>query len=189
MIRAITLKDISKLAILHKEVLPSFLAVFPLGFIQRFYSSQLSRKNQLLLGYFDEDNLVGFVFGTDNVDDLYSNFIHENKVYFYTQTLLAIAKNPKYILLFVSKLFSRPFKSPCKRQLVYIAVSKQTIKRGLGSLLVQTLERHWEQFGYYELEVESSNKAYSFYQKHNFYLVHQYNNWVETKLLLGKKLP
>lgn len=188
MIKLINENDISSLAKLHKEILPSFLSVFPLSFIEGFYKSQLKNKSQLLIGYYEENRLVGFVFGTDDVEQLYQKFIEENKFYFYWNTLLAFAKNPKYLLLFSSKVFAKPFQLNCKRQLVYIAVYPNASTKGIGSSLVKALEAEWQNYGYYELEVEKNNPAYQFYQKHGFFLVHEYNHWVEMKLLMGKKI-
>ena len=82
MIKKISKSEIKELAVLHQQVLPSFLSVFPLSFIEKFYTSQLARDGQLILGYFNEDKLVGFVFGTNNVEELYKDFINKNKFYF-----------------------------------------------------------------------------------------------------------
>ena len=76
-------KHIAEVAKIHKENLPSFLTKFPLSFIEKFYHLQISRKNQLLLGVFENEQLAGFVFGTDDVEKLYEDFIQENKFYFY----------------------------------------------------------------------------------------------------------
>lgn len=189
MIRPLTQQDIQSLAKLHKEILPSFLSVFPLSFIETFYKSQLEKRDQLLLGFFEEDRLVGFVFGTHDVEKLYLHFISENKAYFYTQTLCSLIKNPKYILLFASKIFAKPFHSDCKRQLVYIGVDKTAKQKGIGSQLIAALEQDWKGVKYYELEVEKNNPAFNFYKKHGFTLVHEYNHWVEKKWLLGKNIP
>ncbi|MBS1550267.1 MAG: GNAT family N-acetyltransferase [Bacteroidetes bacterium] len=189
MIKPLSQENVPSLAKLHKEILPSFLSVFPLSFIEGFYKSQLEIRDQLLLGYFEENRLVGFVFGTHDVEKLYQHFISENKAYFYTQTLFSLIKNPKYFLLFASKVFAKPFHSVCKRQLVYIGVDKTAKQKGVGSQLIAALEQEWKGVKYYELEVESNNPAFSFYEKHGFTLVHEYHHWVEKKWLMGKNLP
>ena len=76
-------KHIVEVAKIHKENLPSFLTKFPLSFIEKFYHLQISRKNQLLLGVFENEQLAGFVFGTDDVEKLYDDFIQDNRFYFY----------------------------------------------------------------------------------------------------------
>lgn len=188
MIRQLTEKDIADVAKIHKEILPSFLTEFPLSFIEKFYHFQIKRENQVLLGAFEKEKLVGFVFGTDDVEKLYDHFIQKNKIYFYFQTLKTLLFNPKYFFLFVGKFLSKSFVSPCKRQLVYIAVDPKTGKKGFGRALLEALEIEWKDHSYYELEVESENKAYDFYKKNGFFLVHESNNWVEKKFLLGKDL-
>ena len=181
-------KHIVEVAKIRKENLPSFLTKFPLSFIEKFYHLQISRKNQLLLGVFENEQLAGFVFGTDDVEKLYEDFIQENKFYFYFNTFKTLLFNPKYLLLFLGKFLAKTYVSPCKRQLVYIAVDSKTAKKGFGISLLKAFEKEWEQFGYYELEVESKNSAFNFYKKNGFFLVHEANNWVEKKYLLGKNL-
>lgn len=188
MIRDITDGEIVDVVQLHRKILPSFLSAYPSRFIEKFYRSQLWRKNQLLLGYFENNQLQGFVFGTDHVEKLYGDFIAENRLYFYLQTIITLLLNPKYIVLQAGRLVSKSKPSLCKRQLVYIAVNPRSETKGIGSLLLHEFEKRWEKFGYYELEVRSDNKALNFYLKHNFEIVSESKQWVETKLLLGKKL-
>ncbi|MCU7614261.1 GNAT family N-acetyltransferase [Chryseobacterium sp. GMJ5] len=188
MIKELSEKDLFQVAKIHKENLPSFLTEYPLSFIEKFYYFQIKRENQLLLGKIENGKLLGFVFGTDNVEKLYDNFISENKSYFYMNTFKTLLFHPKYFLLFAAKFFSKSFVSECKRQLVYIAVDQNLKTKGIGSELLQAFEEKWKGLNYYELEVESKNKAFDFYLKKGFYIVHQYNNWVEKKYLLGKYL-
>lgn len=181
-------KHIAEVAKIHKENLPSFLTEFPLSFIEKFYHLQITRKNQLLLGHFQDEKLAGFVFGTDDVEKLYDDFIEEKEFYFYFNTFKTLLFHPKYLVLFLGKAISKSFVSDCKRQLVYIAVDQKIGKKGIGSQLLIALEEHWKNEKYYELEVESRNEAFQFYTKKGFHLVHEYNNWVEKKYLLGKNL-
>ena len=181
-------KHIAEVAKIHKENLPSFLTEFPLSFIEKFYQLQILRNNQLLLGVFESEKLAGFVFGTDDVEKLYDDFIQDNRFYFYFNTFKTLLFNPKYLLLFFRKFLSKSYVSQCKRQLVYIAVDSKIGKKGFGSSLLNAFEEEWKHFGYYELEVESKNEAYNFYKKNDFFLVHESNNWVEKKYLLGKNL-
>lgn len=188
MIKPIEKHHIPQVAKIHKENLPSFLTTYSKSFIERFYTMQFGRGNQLFLGDFDEDILQGFVFGTDNVDLLYSDFIKQHKFYFLLNTALAFLKSPKYLLIFGSKFFSKQYESDCKRQLVYISVDKKLGKKGVGTRLLNAFDENWLKFGYYELEVDLTNDAKEFYEKNGFVLVHEYNNWAEKKLLLGKNL-
>lgn len=188
MIIKLKAEHISQVAKIHKKNLPSFLTEYPQSFIEKFYYFQIQRENQLLLGKIENGKLLGFVFGTDNVEKLYDHFISENKAYFYMNTFKTLLFHPKYFLLFAAKFFSKSFVSECKRQLVYIAVDQNLKTKGIGSELLQAFEEKWKEVNYYELEVESENKAYDFYLRKGFHIVHQYNNWVEKKYLLGKYL-
>lgn len=188
MILNIQEQHISQVAKLHQENLPSFLSEYPLSFIEKFYHQQLKRNKQLLLGDFEDGELRGFVFGTDHVENLYKDFITDHQFYFYFQTICTLFFNPKYILLFASKFVSKKYVSRCKRQLVYIAVDAHAGKKGVGTSLLKALEEEWKDMKYYELEVEANNKAFCFYKKNGFFLVHEYNNWIEKKYLLGKNL-
>lgn len=189
MIRNIQKKDILQVAKLHKKNLPSFLAEYSISFIEKFYNFQLNKESELLLGEFDESQLLGFVFGTNDVEKLYAEFIRLNRFYFYFETLKTLLLHPRYLVLFLKKAVSKPnFTSNCKRQLVYIVVDPTQGKKGIGKNLVTALETAWNGVDYYELEVESQNNAYDFYLRNGFFLVHEYNNWVEKKFLLGKQI-
>lgn len=188
MIKPIEKQHIKQIAKIHKENLPSFLTAYSLSFIERFYDQQLGKENHLFLGDFDGDILQGFVFGADNVDLLYSDFIMKHKIYFYLNTILAFLNAPKYIMIFGAKFFSKQYESNCKRQLVYITSDKKLGKKGVGTRLLRAFEENWEKYGYYELEVDVKNDAKQFYEKNDFVLVHEYKNWLEKKLLMGKFL-
>lgn len=188
MIRKLESKHIPDIAKIHKDNLPGFFSMFPLPFIEKFYEMQLKRKNQLLLGAFLEKQLVGFVFGTDDVEKLFENFIKEYRLLFYSNTFRALLYDPKFALLFLGKTFSKKPDSVCKRHLVYIAVDGKVGKKGIGTILLNAFEEEWKAYGYFELEVDSKNKALDFYKKNGFTLVYELNNWVERKYVMGKQL-
>lgn len=188
MIKKLERRHIPQLAKIHKNNLPSFLSEFPLSFIEKFYELQFERQNQILLGAFMEKRLVGFVFGTDNVEKLFEDFLSKHWLLFYRNTFLALFTNPKFALLYLAKSSSKTANSTCKRHLVYIAVDSKTGKKGFGSALLNAFEDGWKQYEYYELEVDSNNEAYEFYKKNGFFLVDESNYWVGKKYLMGKHL-
>lgn len=188
MIKKIEHKHIPQVAKIHKENLPSFLTAFPLSFIEKFYKAQLTKEQNLFIGSFEGDRLEGFVFGTDHVDELYNSFIAENKLYFLRNVARTFLLHPRYLLLFSAKFFKKAYVSDCKRQLVYITIDKKIGKKGIGSKLLHAFDESWKKFGYYELEVESDNPAFNFYKKNGFFTIHESNNWIEKKILMGKNL-
>lgn len=186
MIIKITKDDIKEVAEIHKSNLPSILGNYPLSFIEKFYKYQLDDDN-IILGYKSSEKLLGFAFGTYNVDKIYDNFIAENRLYFIINTLFVVIKNPRILLFFVAKFFKKQYVSPCKVQFVYMSLRKENEGSGIGYLLCLEFEKHLKT-DYYELEVDEKNPALKFHLRNKCFIVNEYNNFIEKKYLLGKKL-
>lgn len=186
MIITITKEQIKDVANIHKSNLPSILSSYPLRFIEKFYHYQLHDKN-ILLGYQSEGKLLGFAFGTYRVDQIYSNFMSENKIYFVFNTVLAVLNNPKILLFFLAKIFKKQYESPCKTQFVYMSLKKENEGSGIGYLLCLAFEKALKT-DYYELEVDEKNPALKFHLRNKCFVVNEYNNLIEKKFLLGKNL-
>ncbi|GAB0155128.1 hypothetical protein CHRYSEOSP005_03880 [Chryseobacterium sp. Alg-005] len=188
MIIKLNQSHIPQIAKIQKTNLPSFLSAYPLKFIETFYEFQLKQNDYILLGEMEGSQLLGFVFGTYDVEKLYDTFIDRKKGYFIWNTFITLIFNPKYLLLIFAKYFTKQYSSDCKTQLVYIATDKSMKNKGIGKKLLQAFEKELKNTEYYELEVESNNDANHFYNKNGFFIVHTYNNFFEKKYLMGKKI-
>ncbi len=191
MIQEITEKDIKQVAEIHKKFLPSIISFYSTDFIEKFYRHHLfsNKETRIFLGYFDEENLLGFVFGTHQLDLLFDDFLKKNRPYFIQETLKALVKHPIYVVHLFGKVFQKTAESQSQSQLVYIAVDKTYGKKGIGKMLLEIFEKEARKsVDYYELEVEKSNPALSFYQKNGFITVSKLNGILEKKYLLGKHL-
>lgn len=191
MIRTITEKDTKQVAEIHKKFLPSIISFYSLGFIEKFYTHHLHSENKtrIFLGYFEEEKLLGFVFGTHQLDLLFDNFLKENRLYFIKETLKALLGHPIYFVHLFGKIFQKTAGSQSQSQLVYIAVDQKLSKKGIGKTLLEHFEREAKKtVDYYELEVEQNNPALGFYQKNDFITVSELNGILEKKYLLGKHL-
>lgn len=178
---------IPQIAKIQKTSLPSLLSEYSLPFIETFYKFQIRQKDYILLGEWEDSELLGFVFGTYDVEKLYNEFINSKKIYFIWNTLLTFAFHPKYLMLILAKFFTKQYSSACKTQLVYIATDRNMKNKGIGKKLLQAFEKELKDTDYYELEVESNNNANHFYRKNGFSVVYTYNNFFEKKYLMGKK--
>lgn len=191
MIKNITDKDLQQVAEIHKKFLPSIISFYSADFIAKFYRHHLFSKNEtrIFLGYFEEENLLGFVFGTHQLDLLFDDFLKNNRSYFIKETLKALVKHPIYFVHLFSKVFQKTAENQSQSQLVYIAVDKTYGKKGIGKMLLESFEKEAKKsVDYYELEVETNNPALSFYQKNNFKAVSELNGILQKKYLLGKQL-
>ena len=191
MIKEITEKDIKQVAEIHKKFLPSILSFYSFGFIEKFYSHHLysRRETRIFLGYFNNENLLGFVFGTHQLDLIFDDFLKINRFYFILETLKTLMKHPVYFIHLVGKLFQKTLPSQSQSQLVYIAVDQSYGKKGIGKTLLEGFEIEAEKsIDYYELEVETNNPACTFYNKNGFIIVSELNGILQKKHLLGKHL-
>lgn len=191
MILPIQKKDIAAVAKIHRDNLPSVISFYGQDFIERFYRFHLVKKvnKSIFLGAFENDILVGFVFGTYDLDALFDDFIKQNKWYFFTKTMKAIFSHPVYFVHLFGKITGKKTASNWQTQLVYIAVNKKQNGKGIGKQLIEHFENEAKkEVDYYELEVEKNNAALSFYKKNNFEIVEEINSILEKKYLMGKKL-
>lgn len=191
MIKDVTKKDVRQVAEIHKNFLPSIISFYSLDFIEKFYFHHLSsnKEQRIFLGYFEEGDLLGFVFGTHQLDLLFDTFLKTNRFYFIKESLKALVKHPIYFVHLLGKVFQRTAETQSQSQLVYIAVDQSYSKKGVGKMLLEGFEKEAKKsVDYYELEVEKNNPALSFYQKNNFVTVSELDGILEEKFLLGKDL-
>ncbi len=186
MIQEITEKDLKQVAEIHKKFLPSILQYYPLSFIEKFYSYQLKDDN-ILIGYWSENELLGFAFGTYHVDETFNKLKNDHLLYFIWNSLKVLIFNPKLIFFFAAKLLKEQYVSACKVQFVYMALLEKAQGSGIGFLLTREFEKKLKT-DYYELEVDEKNPALKFHLKNKCFVVNEYNNIIEKKFLLGKKL-
>lgn len=191
MIQEITEKDLNQVAEIHKKFLPSIIAYYSVDFIEKFYKNHLLSENEtrIFLGEFNGENLLGFVFGTHQLDLLFDDFLQNNKSFFIKETMKALLKHPIYFIHLLGKVFQKKIPNQCQSQLVYIVVDRTSNIKGVGKMLLESFEVEAKKsVNYYELEVEKNNPAFGFYQKNNFVMVSEINGILEKKFLLGKHL-
>lgn len=184
-------EHVSQVAKIHKNNLPSLLALYSARFIEDFYKHHLAKKNDtIFIGFEQENVIVGFVFGTYDIKDMFGSFISKNKVCFFTETLKTLMKHPKYLLYILQNFFTKNDTSKdSETQLVYLAVDHHFEKKGIGKILLESFEKTvFKEKSYYELEVEQNNLALNFYKKNDFFVVREINNILEQKYLMGKNL-
>lgn len=191
MIKTIAGKDIKQVAEIHKKFLPSILSYYSSDFIEKFYDYHLSSKkgNHIFLGYFNQEKLMGFVFGTHQLDLLFDGFLNDNRSFFIIETLKALLYHPVYSIHLLGKFFQKTMPNQSQSQLVYIAIDKSHHKKGIGKMLLDGFEKEAKELvDYYELEVETNNPAAEFYRKNGFVTVFELNGILQKKYLLGKYL-
>lgn len=189
MIKLINKQHIEEVAKIHKENLPSILTYYPLSAIKRFYKVQFD-NNEILIGYESHGKIVGFAFGTENVDHVFPNFISSNRTQFLIDTTKAIFTNPKLIFFFLNKMFSKTESSDCKAHFVYMSLNKELKGSGIGFLLTKEFEKILKERNLisYEFEVEANNPAMRFHLKNKSVIVKEVNNLLERKFIFRKDL-
>lgn len=175
MIRKLSPDDVSEIASLHKKCLRSFLQSFDCNFIANFYNISLRSPDNFAIGYFVDNSLKGFVFGSIAVNNLYRLLIIKRPFYFIYKCIMAVACKPTMLFIFFRMLFNttETTKSECNVQLVYIAVDDEIRKQGIGMKMLDSFHSFLieKQIYNYELIVEEGNKsAVSFYEKNGFAL-------------------
>ena len=191
MITDIDEKYLKQVSQLHKKNLPSIISFYSEEFIHKFYRFHLTKKSgkTIFKVFQEEEKLIGFVFGTYELNKLFDDFINENKTFFITETLKSLIAHPIYFVHLIGKIFGKKTSSNCQTQLVYIVVDSKKNGRGIGKKLIESFEESVKKnVDYYELEVEKNNPALQFYLKNNFKIVEEINSILEKKYLLGKRL-
>ena len=179
MIRPLDPADLKKVAALHKAVMPGMLTLFDLGMIEKFYLLAIRNPMNFGYGFFEEDRLVGFVMGTFDAGGFYKSAFSKAPFYFAAKALLMLARKPKLADTFVRNFFKKPKAamggSPI--QGMYIAVTPEARKRGVGLDLDTRLREHMKSKGVrqFDIVVEDANeKALSLYLKIGYVLKKTY---------------
>ena len=144
MIQAVRLQDIPQVAALHKKFLPSIISFYSLDFIEKFYQHHLSSppEKRIIIGFFEEGKLLGFVFGTHELDLLFDDFLKQNRSYFIKETLIALVKNPVYIIHLFSKIVQKNREVQSQSQLVYLVVDRTFAQKKKKKMLYWLREHH-----------------------------------------------
>lgn len=169
-----TIEDISNqssqsflLAKIHKDNYPSihFSSHLPLSVLNDLYLSFFG--NSLILIAKDNNIPCGFVIGGKK-EDIFFKYSYIS----YLKILLAYILNPIFLINKVLSLISpnNNFKS-CSTRIFSICISSNYSKSGLGTLLINKIEKEFKENGVtcYGLSVNSKNYiAIKFYNKNGF---------------------
>lgn len=183
MIRIARTSDYQKIAEIHFLTLDnSFLSSLGKSFLECLYKFLIS-KEHIWVFEEEENKIVGFVSFSENSHSMMKRFILSRPVCL-LKLLFVIFIHPQIILKVVETALA-PFKSMKSNkkkielpdsELLSISVSKFTQAKGIGSQLLQALERFLIENNIYQYKVIAGNtlvSANKFYLKNGFKLSHQ----------------
>ena len=159
-----------ELARLHiNNINEGFLRSLGISTLSNLYEAIARSKQSILVLGFEEEKLIGFAAGTDNMKDLYFQLLLSPSALF--SICMAILRNPKAILkifeIFTYSFSSKRKKSLPRAELLSLCVDQKGRGRGLSALLYNELCLLFEKMGVSSFvivvggELEIANKFYS----------------------------
>lgn len=179
MIQPLSPADLKEVAAIHKAVMPGMLKLFDLRTIEKFYL--LAIRNPMNFGYGcrEEDRLIGFVMGTFDAGGFYKSAFSKAPCFFAFKALAMLVRKPRLADTFVRNFFKRPKAamegSPI--QGMYIAVTPEARKKGVGLDLDTRLREHMKSRGVREFDIvveDANERALSLYLKIGYVLKKTY---------------
>lgn len=191
MITQLVKADANSLARIHKTALKNdFLPSLGENFLTTFYKSLIGEKGIFAFAERNQNQILGFVIGTDDMGLLFKKVLRSNFLELSLSLLLALLKNPGLIIR-VAESFLYPTKeSGPKAELVVIVVLKKFQGKGIGKKLVKVLEKAFKEnkIKEYKLTVHADKKAVNFYEKLKYQRLGDFKLYGKSWLIYSKSV-
>jgi GNAT superfamily N-acetyltransferase len=180
MIKSLTSKDFKQIAKIHFNAFPNFfLTSFGKKFLKIFYQGILESEDGYGLGYFANNDLLGFAIGTSNPNGFYKRLAQKN---FFSLTIAAIPSfllNPKKGAQLIQSLRSQHQSIDEGTGVLLSICTLPTIQnKGMGSQIISAFEELSKQknLSYLALttDCENNEAVNAFYQNKAYILKEQF---------------
>jgi ribosomal protein S18 acetylase RimI-like enzyme len=197
MIREIEQNEIERVINVHLKAFKGFfLTSLGENFLEVYYNAIRENKRGILLGYFENEQLVGFCAATSLSAGFNSYLVKENLIKFTNIGLHLLFTNPKGLI----RLFKNFTKSNTNisdygqyAELLSIGVDPATQGKGIGRALLTALEKEFKNQGVKELSLTTdfynNEKTLNFYQSLNYEIMYDFIAYPNRRMYrLIKKL-
>lgn len=186
--------DVEQLAKIHfTELKSDFLPSLGIKFLVSLYREILKSKDNTVLVFKEENEVKGFIVGSKNFEKSFKKILRNNFLDFIFILFPEVVKNPLILKkIFETVLYTKKQgeKLP-KSELVVIAVSEKSHRKGLGSKLVIALEKDFikKRIRNYIVSVNKKNIiANHFYKSLGFKLSNEFVLYGKVISLYSKKI-
>lgn len=191
-------KDILQAVMIHQDSFQNFFMT-ELGtqFLMLFYKSVANNKKSLLLGYFENDKLLGFCAATYRSRGFYTSLVKSN--------LLSYLCMSVYLFLFKFSSLLRLIKNLTKKsdkiadngdyaEILSIATSQHSQGKGIGQALMIETEKELKLHNCKKLSLTTdfcnNEKTLNFYKKVGFEILYEFISYPNRRMyrLIKKEL-
>ena len=170
MIRTLTYVDAQQIACIHADALPDdFLPSFGAKFLEILHSQLLSSVKVTATGYFENDQLVGFIVGTTNTAQLFSEIFRAGFLRFLPFILKKAITSPTTFKKLLETIFYGQKKSTvASGELIIIAIKSSCRRKGIGRKLFKRLITDFRIQGVHLFQVSTlvnNQSANQFYKR------------------------
>lgn len=191
MITSLTPEDSKTIALIHQKALfGDFLPSLGFNFLSTFYAGVLGKPGVYGYGFEKEDQVVGFVVGTDDAKGFFGLALRSRFLQLSMFLAVEILKNPFLIKnVLETFLYTSKDKGP-KAELVVIAVLNKYQGQGIGKLLTQALENGFSIDGIteYKLTVHADKAAVQFYEHLKYNRISSFNLYGKLWYVYAKNI-
>lgn len=192
MIKPLTDLDVPDIARIHYEALKGdFLPSLGIDFLKSFYEGIIEKPGVYAFGFFQGTKLQGFVIGSNNSKDFFSQALKSRFLKLALLLLIQIIKKPTLIKKIIESYFYPGKTLGPKAELVVIAINKHFRGKGAGKFLVKALEKAFKKNGVtkYKLTVYADKAAVGFYEHLGYNRLSSFQLYGKMWYAYEKKLP
>jgi len=200
MIKEISLSDIDDVVSVHMQSLPQ--DIFPLlgkNFLTRFYSAALQSDYCMILGFYQETRLQGFIFLTTQSDKVIPDIISKNFFGIMKSAISGVIKNVSLLKGLVwnsaRMFFSRKknlISSAIGPEIFFIVVRSDSRSKNIGSALIDQAKSFFVNRGYHQMKVKTlkydNGAVIEFYKKNGGEILEEFIFFERTYLYLKFEL-
>jgi len=132
-----------EIAILHESAFANFfLTSLGQPFLKVFYESVLSHSNGVGVGFFENENLIGFAVGTTKKAGFYTSIAKKNSIKLLVACAPVLIKSPSKIIRLANALRKSNLDNEFDEEatLLSICINPDYSNRGVGSALLSYFE-------------------------------------------------
>lgn len=152
----------------HQELSGDFLPSFGKPFLELLHQLILSSNQAITLGFYEKNELLGFVVGARNTNTFFSDIFKRGWPQLLPHVIKKLILQPNTLKHFWQTLFYGNKKSAILAELIIIIVTNKAQGKGIGTQLLEQLKAEYKKININQFlvsTIHNNKQSNSFYVK------------------------